>query len=449
MLNSEKGLRSYRGLDHGLNYLSGLSDLNPWTLRAMMRPHSYTGTTFWHYYNETIEMMREFLHTKATLIPIVGPGRVAMDAAMNNFLEPGDRLLMVDNGYWGRYPDVMAENYGFETVPLTGSNRRPVDPTLVEKKLREEGDIKVVHIMQVETETGLINPIKKIGEIVHRAAPNALYIVDSATAFPGNKLDVDEWGIDVCYFLSHKGFNAPSGLTFMAVNDKAMRVLQKRATRPRSWYTSLQTWIDIWTENKSDGRHCLESFPNVILYAMRAKLDLMSEMGEEKYLRKYELAAKAVRMALRMMTEDENSLMYLGPRCDGCPGCDARDPNVSQDGSGRFCSQTVVCLSYPQGTDWRKLADIIEERYWITCPHFGFGDSRKDGAFYSGNAMRVGLVNDEQHYPRNIISMITALALALKESCGEHIRLERAIEAAAEVTKEMQEQLDWRYYDEK
>ena len=51
-----------------------------------------------------------------------GPGRVGMCGALNKFLEPGDTLLMLDNGYWGRYPEVMAESYGFKmeiaAIPL-------------------------------------------------------------------------------------------------------------------------------------------------------------------------------------------------------------------------------------------------------------------------------------------------------------------------------------------
>lgn len=447
-MSNARNLDSYRGLDHGLSYVTGISDLNPWTLRAMMRPHSFTGRTFWSFYNETIEMIKEFMHTKATLVPVMGTGRMSMAATFNNFLEPGDRLLMVNNGYWGGYPEVMAQSYGFELVPLTVPSNRPVDPAVVEEKLREESNIKAVHVIHVETEVGIVNPVKKIGEVVHRVAPDALYIVDSATAFPGSKLKVDDWGIDVDYFVSHKGFNSPSGLNFYSVNERAMEVFRKRTTLPRGWCTSLQTWKDIWLECPNDSRHCMASFPSVILYAMRAKLDLMNEMGEEKYLKKYELASKAVRMGLRKMTEPADSLLVPGPKCKDCPGCDAPDPNVSPDGTGRFCAQTDVCIVYPEGTDWKKVLDTIEERYWISAPHFGFGDSRKDGYFYSANGMRVGLVNDRQHYPRNILAIITAIGLCLKEAGGKEIRWEKGVEAANEVLKEMQEKLDWKYYDE-
>jgi len=133
---NNKNLDDFRGFDHGLSYVTGISDLNPLALRYMMRPHSHTGRTFWRFYNETVEMIKGFMHTKATLVPIPGPGRVAMDAVLNNFLEPGDKLLMIDNGYWGRYPEVMAQTYNFKLVPLILPVNRPINPEIVEKKLR-------------------------------------------------------------------------------------------------------------------------------------------------------------------------------------------------------------------------------------------------------------------------------------------------------------------------
>ena len=446
-MTNVKDVDQFREFDHGFSYLTGLSDMTPRAMRAMMRVHSYTGRAFWKFYNDTVDMMKGFMHTKAKMVPIPGSGRAATAAILNNFLEPGEKLLMIDNGYWGRYVEVMAKTYGVDVVPLTLPTNRPIDPARVEDALRKEPNIKAVHITHVETESGILNPVRRIGEVVQMSAPAALYIVDSNTAFPGNRLEVDNWGIDLCYFVSHKGFNAPAGLNFVSVSERALKVFASRTTPPRDWSTSLQTLDEIWLESQSDGRHCMGSFPTIILQAMRAKLDLMTEMGEEKYLKKYELASRAVRMGIRGMTDPENSLMVPGPGCEACPGCEAPDPNDTPDGAGRFCSQTDASLGYPDGTDWKRIIDILEERYWLTCPHFGFGDDREEGYFYSKNGMRIGMINDPQHYPRNIIALITAIGFALQEAGIKHVRWDKGVEATNQVLKEMRETLDWRYYE--
>ncbi|MFQ5762669.1 MAG: pyridoxal-phosphate-dependent aminotransferase family protein [Candidatus Bathyarchaeia archaeon] len=428
----------YLSFDWGMTYLTGVSDLHPRTLRYMMRPHSMTSPDFFKYYDETVEMVKRYMHTKADLVPIVGPGRAPMDMTLNSFCEPGDKMLFIENGYWGRYPaDVMAPHYEIKPILLTFDVRRGMNLDLVEKQLKKEKDIKAVHVVHVETETGAINPVKHIGKLMQEHAPDAVYIVDSASAFPGNPLEVDKWGMDVNYFVSHKGFNGPSGLNFLSVNKKAWNVLNKRKTLPRSWYTSLKSWYDTWVNCPNDSRHCLESFPNPILHAMRAKLDLMNMMGEETYLKKYEIASRAIREAVRGMTEPPNSLVTRGPKCKGCPGCDAVDPNLCKSAEeGRLCSQTMFGVAYPRGFNWRKFMDILENRYWHVLPHFGFGDARKNGYFYSANGMRIGCIREDQHYPRNIISMLASVGLAMRECGAKGIRWERSVETAAKIMKE-------------
>jgi len=428
----------YLSFDQGMSYLTGVSDLHPRALRYMMRPHSMTGPDFFKYYDETIGMIKKYMHTKADLVPIVGPGRAPMDMTLNSFCEPGDKMLFIDNGYWGRYPaEVIAPTYEIKPILLTFDVHKQIDLDVVEKKLKEEKDIKAVHAVHVETEMGAINPIKQIGELIQEHAPDAVYIVDSASAFPGNPLEVDKWNIDVDYFVSHKGFNGPSGLNFLSVNEKAWDVLNKRKTPPRSWYTSLKTWYDIWVNCPSDSRHCKESFPNPILHAMRAKLDIMEIMGEEMYLKKYEIASRAIREGMRAMTEPPGQLIVRGPRCEGCPGCDAPDPNLCGSvEEGRLCSQTMFGLKYPEGFPWRKFMDIMENRFWIVIPHFGFGDDRKTGYFYTANGMRIGYIREDQHYPRNIVAMLAAVGLAMRECGVKEINWKRGVEKAVEIMKE-------------
>ena len=125
--------------------------------------------------------------------------------------------------------------------------------------------------------------------------------MDSASAFPGNALKTDDWGIDVDYYVSHKGLNASTGINWISVNEKAWTKFNRRKTHPRSWYTSIKTWYDQWVNFPQDGtsRHTQASFPNIILHAIRARLDFIEEMGEENYLKKNEIAGRAIRMGVK------------------------------------------------------------------------------------------------------------------------------------------------------
>jgi aspartate aminotransferase-like enzyme len=398
-----------------------------------------TSSDFWKYYNETIELIKKYMHTKAELVPIVGPGRAPMDAAINSFIEPGEKCLFIDNGYWGRYPaEIIAPHYGIKSELLSFDVEKQIDLGVVEKKLKQDGkNLKAVHAIHVETEVGAINPIKRIGELVKEYAPDALYIVDSASAFPGNALDVDKWGIDIDYYVSHKGFNGPSGLNYVSVNKKAKEVLDKRKTTAGSFMTNVKTWYDVWVDCPNDSRHCLESFPIVVLHAMRAKLDLLETMGEAFYLKKYEIASRALREGMRHMTQPPGALIARGPACSGCPGCDAKDPNLVSDlDDARLCAQTMFTIAYPKNFAWEKFMDILEGNFWLVAPHFGFGDERKGGYFLSANGMRIGCIRDDQHYPRNIIAMLTAAGMGMRDCGAKDIKWEKGVEKGVEVMKE-------------
>lgn len=439
----------YRSFDHAFSYLTGVSDFNPWQLRYMLRPCNHN-EDFDKYFNETLDLFKKYLHTNSKIYAIPGAGRITMEIALNSFLEPGDKLLLIDNSYWGRYPKTIAEHYDIEIIHLALPPEEPIDPQKVEDKIKEvNGPIRAAHMIHVCTETGVLNPVKHVGDVLKEKSPNTIFMVDGATAFAGNPVRQGDWNIDVYYYVSHKGFNGPSGLVYMSLSDKAEDFIKNRKTREHSWYSSIKTWKETFHENKEDSRHCKESFPNIILHANRAKLDLIEQMGEENYLKKYELSSKAVRMGMRKMTDPENMLITAGPKCKNCPGCDAPDVNLTTYGKGRFCSQTVIGMAYPKGVNHQKIHNTLGDRYWLYAPHYGFGDERgkeePGGYFYSNNGIRIGMVNDCQHYPRNILAIVTAMEYSLIEGNIKGIRKGAAIEATNEVLKEIQSDLKWHY----
>lgn len=433
-------IEDYRSFDWEMSYLPGVSGLQPRWLRYMMRPSSGTGAEFMKYYRETVEMLRKLMHTTSDLIPIVGSGRAVIDSAINSFLEPGEKALFIDNGYWGRYAaDLIAPEYDVQVKLHTQDAHKQLDLSKIEKQLKEERDLKAVHICHVETENGAINPIKQIGELVQRHAPDALYMVDSASAFPGNSLRTDEWGIDVDYYVSHKGLNASTGLNWISVNDKAWKKFNSRKTKPRGWYTSIKTSYDQWVNFPTDGtsRHTQASFPNIILHAIRARLDLIQEMGEENYLKKNEIAGRAIRMGVRNMTEPKNKLVVMGPWCEHCPGCGAKDPNLAgKVEEGRYCSDTILGVMYPKELDSDKFREYFTNRFWMVAPHIGFGDSRKDGLMYHQNGFRIGSIKEDQQYPRNIVAMLVALGMSLKAAGMSGVDWSKGVEEAVKVMEE-------------
>ena len=74
---------------------------------------------------------------------------------------------------------------------------------------------KIVSVQMVNNETGIIQPVSKIAEIVH--SYHGVLHVDAVQAYPHMKIDVKKYGIDMMSVSGHK-FGCPKGIGFLYKN---------------------------------------------------------------------------------------------------------------------------------------------------------------------------------------------------------------------------------------
>lgn len=402
-------MKEYPIFDRYLNYAPGMADISPRTLRYMAKPYNFPGPDFFEYYNETAELLKTLFQTRNNAIMMVGPIRVGMDASICSVVEPEDKVLVLTNGYWGDYPVEIVKAYEGRPIVLEEKAELPLSPEKVSEKLEDTKDVKAVVIMHVETDTGIVNPVEEIGELVQESG--AIYIVDTATSLGGMEVNVDKWNADLCFSGSHKCMSSPADLAFITVSDKAWETIEKRKTPIRSWYTSLLTWRKLWLERKEG--ECPFAFPITSLHAVRAKLDCMFQEGPEKIYKKYETAGRAIRKGVIQMGLD------LVPDCSKCEGCESEE---------KFCSDTVTVVKYPLGIRGQDFEELMNKKYNVTVETPRFGR-------FAGKGFRIGTINfDIQLIPRNILSILTAVGLAMTE-LGARVELKRGVEATNQILK--------------
>ena len=84
---------------------------------------------------------------------------------------------------------------------------------MVEETLKANPDIGLVHTTHNETGTGILNPIRKIGALVHKY--NAVFTVDTTSTYAMVPIDIEEDNIDFCMASAQKGLMSMTGLSFV------------------------------------------------------------------------------------------------------------------------------------------------------------------------------------------------------------------------------------------
>jgi alanine-glyoxylate transaminase/serine-glyoxylate transaminase/serine-pyruvate transaminase len=254
----------------------GPSNVHPRVLRAMsMPPVGHLDPQFIALMNDVQRMLRFVFQTENELtIPVSGTGSAAMESSMCNFIEPGDDVLICENGYFGMRLTNMARRYGANVRTIERTWGEVFTPEEIEAALKEN-PAKIVGIVHAETSTGALQPMEGIGDIVH--ANGGMLVADCVTSLGGMPVKVDEWGVDVAYSGTQKCLSVPPGLGPLTVSNRARDVLADRATGVANWYLDLSMVGKYWGQERTYHH----TAPINMIYALYESLCMVEEEGLE------------------------------------------------------------------------------------------------------------------------------------------------------------------------
>ncbi|HUV34905.1 MAG TPA: alanine--glyoxylate aminotransferase family protein [Candidatus Desulfaltia sp.] len=223
--------------------IPGPTIVSPRVLRALSKPIlSHVSSEFVDGYAEALSLQKQLFMTEGTPFMLSGSGTLGMEAAIANLMEKGDKVLCVENGYFGEKWEEVVETHGGVADRLRFEWGDPVNLKMLEEKL-SSNEYKLFTVEHVDTSTGIANPIDKIGKLAKNT--EALYVVDSVCGLGGMPLKMDQWNIDFCLTGSQKALGAPPGISLFCINQKAWDVVEKRKTMPTDYYVNLKKWKPI------------------------------------------------------------------------------------------------------------------------------------------------------------------------------------------------------------
>lgn len=276
----------------------GPSMVHPRVLRAMATPLlGHLDPEFLHLMSEVQELLRGVFHTANQFtIAVSGTGSAGMEAALVNLIEPGDPVLVGINGVFGTRMATIVERCGGKLIRVEAPWGRILEPDAMRKVLARSGPVKAVALVHAETSTGIQQPLDEIGVLCREHG--SLLVVDAVTSLGGIPVEVDRWGIDVCYSGTQKCLSCPPGLAPLTLSNRALTVIRARKVPCQSWYLDLALVADYWAEGKRAYHH---TAPISMLYALREALRLVHEEGLEARFARHRLNSAALMAGLEAL----------------------------------------------------------------------------------------------------------------------------------------------------
>jgi len=277
----------------------GPSDVHPRILNAMARP------TIGHLDPEFVALMDEMktllqyaFQTKNELtIPVSAPGSAGMETCFVNLIEPGDTVVVCQNGVFGGRMKENVERMGATAIMVEDEWGMPVDPNKLEETLKAHPEASTVAFVHAETSTGAQSDAAALVKIAH--AHDCLTIVDAVTSLGGTPVKVDEWGIDAIYSGTQKCLSCTPGLSPVSFSNAAVARIKNRKTAVQSWFLDLNLVMGYWGAGAKRAYH--HTAPVNGLYGLHEALVILQEEGLENAWARHQSHHRALRAGIEAM----------------------------------------------------------------------------------------------------------------------------------------------------
>ncbi len=239
-------------------------------------------------FKETVELAKMVMQTENDVVIFASSGSGAMEAAVSNVLNEGDRAITVNAGKFGERWGKIVKAFGAEAIELTyeyGDFARVED---IENAIKDNKNVKAVYIQASETSTGTFHPVDEIGLMLKEKYPDVVFVVDGITAYGAIDVKTDDWNIDIGITGSQKALMLPPGLALLSVSEKAKNVIRKNKNR--------YFYFDILGEIEAKAGKFTPAVSIVI--GLNKSLKMILDEGLDNVFKRHETLAKATREAV-------------------------------------------------------------------------------------------------------------------------------------------------------
>jgi type II secretory ATPase GspE/PulE/Tfp pilus assembly ATPase PilB-like protein len=224
-----------------------------------------------------------------------------MESCFVNLVEPGEKVIVCQNGVFGGRMKENVERCGGIAVMVQDDWGRAVDPQKVEEAFKQNPDAKILAFVHAETSTGALSDGKTLAKIARDRG--ALVILDAVTSLGGVPVEIDAWGVDAVYSGSQKCLSCTPGLSPVSFSRRAMEKVRARKSKVQSWFLDLTLVTAYWSGEGKRAYH--HTAPINALYGLHEALVILQEEGLQELAKQVHNNGDIKKMFLDMVQSKE------------------------------------------------------------------------------------------------------------------------------------------------
>lgn len=215
-----------------------------------------------------------------TCILFGGSGTAVMESIITSVVPPNKKILIINNGAYGKRMATIAKTYNMDAVELQFKSGTKIDIEKIQSLFDQHQHISSIAAIHHETTTGMLNPIKEIGEIAKKN--DCTFIVDAISSFAGIPFSMTECNIDFMMSTANKCIQGMPGIAFVICKKNELEKIKDY--QKRTFYLDLYAQYE-YLEKERQMRF---TAPVQTMYALRQAIDEFYAEGSEKRYKRYQ-----------------------------------------------------------------------------------------------------------------------------------------------------------------
>lgn len=274
--------------------IPGPTPIPPRVMQAMHRPMvAHRGSEFSAIVKEVSEGLKWAFQTTNEAYMIPGTGTAGMEAAVESFFSPGEKVIVLDCGAFGTRWTKIAKAYNLQVTDVVVPRGKPATPDLLKDAFARAGNgVKAVLYQHNETSTGVLNNVSVLSEIAQQNG--AWTVVDAISGLLSAPLAVDELGLDIVIAGSQKAFMIPPGLAFVTASARAWEAYPT-AKNPK-FYLDLGKYRSSLKDSTTPTTAAVS-----LVFGLQESLKMLQEEGLPSIQGRHDRLMRATRAGIRAL----------------------------------------------------------------------------------------------------------------------------------------------------